>query len=150
MEIVRGLVWIVGLLKADSTLMALATGGVHNSEAPRKTACPYVIVNHQAARDSMGLGTVRVVSHLTYLVKAVGEGQNYIALEPLADRIDALLHGASGEVAGLDGAGAELLSCVRVAPVAYPETQEGQPFRHLGGLYQIVATNRGPAPEPEP
>jgi len=148
METVWVAEWVYGLLAADTALTALVGARIYSAAAPAKAAMPYVLYSLQAGRDVLGVGTTRVVTHLTLLVKAVGEGQSFRALQPIADRIDADLNGASGSVTGDAGPGAEILSCVRTAPVAYPEIQEGKQYRHLGGLYQIVATNRGPAPAP--
>ena len=50
----------------------------------------------------------------------------------LADRIDELLHGVRGSIPGLS-----VLSCVREAPVAYAEIENGIQYRHLGGLYRL-------------
>lgn len=150
METVRAEAWLYGLLTGDTALAALVDSRVYSGAAPQGATLPCVIINHQSGRDVLGVGTVRVMSRLAYLVKAVGRCQSYLALEPIADRIDAVLHGASGAVAGIEGAGAELLACTRTMTVAYAEMDEGVQYRHLGGLYQIVATNRGPLPPEEP
>lgn len=150
METVRTEAWLYGLLTADSELTTLVDSRVYSGAAPQGATLPYVIISHQSGRDVLGVGTTRIMSHLTYLVKAVGQCQSYVTLEPIADQIDTLLHGASGEIAGTAGAGAELLACTRAMTVAYAEAQEGQQYRHLGGLYHVVATNRGPLPPEEP
>ncbi len=150
METVRAEAWLYGLLTADTELSALVDSRVYSGAAPQGAALPYVVISHQSGRDVLGVGTTRIMSHLIYLVKAVGQGQSYVSLEPIADCIDAALHGASGSVAGVDGAGAELLACTRAMTVAYAEIDEGIQYRHLGGLYELVATNRGPEPAVEP
>ncbi len=147
METVRTEAWLYGLLTADSELTTLVDSRVYSGAAPQGATLPYVIISHQSGRDVLGVGTTRIMSHLTYLVKAVGQCQSYVTLEPIADAIDKTLHGASGEVAGLNGAGAELLACTRTMTVAYAELDSGVQYRHLGGLYRIVATNRGPLPQ---
>ncbi len=45
----------------------------------------------------MGAGGTRIMASLLYAVRAVDAATTFRALEPLADRVDALLHRAGGE-----------------------------------------------------
>ena len=151
MEPVRAASWLYGILINDITLSGSIGSAIYTGTAPAGASPPYVLINHLTGRDVMGVGTTRVMTHLIYQVKVVGETQSFVALEAIADRIDVLLHGASGESAGMPGTlGAELLSCVRTGTVSYAEEAEGRPYRHLGGIYELTATNRGPQRPEEP
>lgn len=94
-----------------------------------------------ARTDSSVIGA-RVLTTVPYVVKAVGPGGSYRPLEPIADRIDALLQDAGDflEVAALaaGGAGVIIAGSERVAPVKYPEVADSRQFRHLGGLYRLT------------
>ncbi|HPD40012.1 MAG TPA: DUF3168 domain-containing protein [Anaerolineae bacterium] len=126
--------WLYTLLSGDATLQGLIGDRVYSGEAPTTAAYPLVLIVFQGGHDVLGVGPARIMAQCRYLVKAVGATPSYAALEPIASRIDALLQGASGSVtSGL------VLACVREAPVVYPEQQEGKVFRHLGGIYRIVA-----------
>lgn len=131
--------WLQSVLVGDAVLVAML--GKHPSThqcvyayvAPDKAAFPFVVYSYQSGSDVYGSGKARIMSQLTYQVKAVGQGAGYTPLAPIADRIDALLHGAAGAIPGL-----AVLSCIREAPVAYPELDDnGIQYRHLGGLYRL-------------
>lgn len=142
--------WIVGLLLSDATLEPLVGERVYDGAVPQGGSFPCVVVQYQQGHDTLGTGTTRIMSHMSFLVKAVGLGQSFVAIEPIADRIDQVLHGAHGEIAGASGAGVEILSCVRDTVVQYAAAPEGRHERHLGGLYDVSVTNRGPLPPEEP
>lgn len=126
--------WLYGVLVNDAQLSALVGGRIFSYVAPLTATTPFVVFNHQAGTDVRGVGTVRVMTSLVYQVKVVGQGESVRSLKPIADRIDALLHGASGSVA--DGT---VLTCVREQQVAYAEVDEGVRYNHLGGLWRILA-----------
>lgn len=134
--------WLFDVLTADPDLAALITDPgddgprVFSEVAPASAAYPFVVFAHQASTDVAGVGPYRIGTEATYVVKAVGEGQSYAPLRPVAARIDALLQGAGGAV--IDG---EVWAAQRTAPVRYPEiTPNGDQYRHLGGLYRLWAT----------
>ena len=131
-ELVIADTWLVATLSGDATIAAAATGGVHDGNAPQGTAAPYVIIAYQSGSDVVGLGGRRVLTNPLYLVKVVGQAESYADLQPIANRVDQLLHAATGTAAG-----GRVLSCVRETPVKYPETKNGIPYRHLGGLYRL-------------
>jgi hypothetical protein len=130
--------WLQEVLAGDTGLVALlpkypgANPSIYGYVAPDNAPYPVVIYSYHSGSDVYGSGTARIMSHLVYQVKAVGEGASFSTLGPIADRIDELLHGALGGVTGLS-----VLSCIREAPVAYAEIENGIQYRHLGGLYRL-------------
>jgi hypothetical protein len=130
--------WLHGMLAGDAQLVALlpkypgASPAIYGYVAPENVPYPVVIYSYQSGDDVYGSGKMRIMSQLVYQVKAVGAGATFSVLAPVADRIDELLHGAFGSVAGLS-----VLSCMRRAPVAYAEIDNGIQYRHLGGLYRL-------------
>lgn len=137
--------WLYSTLSTDSQLTT-ALGGrrIYGYVAPQGAAMPYVILSHQGGHDVRGVGPGRIMASVLYQVKVVGEGASFNGIKSAADRLDALLQGASGSV--VDGA---VLACVREQPLAYVEVDSGAQYRHLGGLYRIMATAWEVEPEPE-
>ena len=126
--------WLYQLLSGDSTLSGLVGGRIYGYLAPQDAALPHVVYSHQAGHDVRGVGPVRIMVSLVYQVKAVGQGGSFAGLKAIADRLDQLLQGASGSV--VDG---RVLMCVREQPVEYVEVDSGVQYRHLGGLWRIIA-----------
>ena len=126
--------WLYTVLSGDAALAALVSG-VYGYLAPQDATPPWVTFTHQAGTDVMGVGTARVMTSFLYQVKATGSGGSGAALKPIADRIDALLHGKSGTTA--DG---RIISCVREQDLAMVEVDpSGVRWNHIGGIYRIQA-----------
>lgn len=127
--------WIATTLRADTALEALVGVGIHNT-VRKSSALPCVLFQLQASgADFMTLGGVRVWSSLLYLVRGLAEQSGYEGnLVLIANRIDALLHRASGS-----NAAGTIFTCVRVRPFQMLEVASGRQFSHLGGIYEIKA-----------
>lgn len=130
--------WLRATLAADAALVALVGGALSpricDGPAPEGTAYPCVVfLPYTPGRDLSVIGGIRVWSELPYVVKAVHQAESYAdPLQTLAERIDALLHRASGEVDG-----GRVIACVRVSPLEYPEVKNSVQYRHLGGIYKL-------------
>jgi hypothetical protein len=125
--------WIVQTLLADSTITAAVGQKVFDTEAPQGALTPYILVEEYFSRDIMGVGIVRVKADLQYIVKYVKQSMSFVEMEPIADRVDFLLHGGSGTPTG----GGSILACQRLRTLKYAEPDEGLTFRHLGGIYFV-------------
>lgn len=114
---------------------ALLSSRVYAAEAPEGATLPYVVFSLMGGFDDLAeVGAVRVWANLLYLVKVIGQGTSYAALEPTVNAIDARLHRASGPV----GATAYVDSCVREQPFRMTETTpSGVAYRHAGALYRL-------------
>lgn len=137
--------WLSSVLNGDTGpdgIADRAIGGVHCSVAPQDNRYllppdadyPLVIFRYQSGTFVNGLGAQRVCLNAQYAVYAVARDSSYLDIEPIADRLDALLHGGSAE---LDGG--RILSCVATMPLALPVEQDGQSYRALGAVYNIQA-----------
>lgn len=133
-ETIRIEQWLYTLLSGDATLTALVGARIYAYVAAQGAAMPFVVFNLQDGSDVMGVGTARIMFDGLYQVKGINEASSFASLKPIADRIDTLLQGNSGSV--LDGA---ILACTREQPLSYVETDEDRQYRHLGGLYRILA-----------
>jgi len=124
--------WLYTVLSGDPTLKSLVGQRIYGYVAPEDAALPYVVYSHQAGHDVQGVGPARIMANLIYQVKAIGSGSSFVPLRAIADRIDALLQGASG--GAVDG---RVLMCIREQPIEYVEIDDGIQYRHVGGIYRL-------------
>ena len=126
--------WIYGRLYADATLIAKGVTGVYADRAPDSAKPPYIVFALLTPRDVWTVETVRIMSTLPYVVRAIGAGRGAVTLDDIADRVDALLHAQGGSPTG----GGLVLACVRERPFTLTErTNDGVYLRHLGGIYRL-------------
>lgn len=140
-ETARAEKWLYAVMSGDSGVGGVSTlvgGRIYAYAAPSRASFPFVVFSHMGDYDVMGVGTARILASTLYQVKAVGKASavSMMSLQAIADRIDALLQGASGSVT--DGV---ILSCVREQQISYVEQAESEVYMHLGGLYRIQITH---------
>lgn len=127
--------WLDQVLGSDTTLAGLATGGCWDTLADESAAFPYVVWQLQAGRDVGGIGpATRIMVNGLWLVRGVDRSPSQTAVKPIAERVDALLHAASGSVTG-----GLVVACVREEPYKFLEVTDGVMYWHLGGMYRIWA-----------
>ena len=126
---------IIAKLANDATLTTAAPGGVYRDIAPQGVASPFVIVTQMAHGDEYAIGS-QAYEELTYLVKAVGSGTSGNAAQTAADRIHALLQGATLTITGYRS-----LIVQRAERVGYVEVEDASDRRwqHRGGMYLVMA-----------
>lgn len=130
--------WIYEALEADGQLAAVVGSRLFADQAPQDASLPYVLWQMQSPQpDTVGVGGVRILTNMLWLVKVVDQTESYAGLlKAAADRIDEVLCGLAGQTVG----GVTVDSCVRVQPFRMVEDESGgRQYRHLGGIYQIVA-----------
>jgi len=99
-------------LVADSGtggVAALATGGIHQQDAPEKTVEPYVIFQEASNDPTYAFGNALQADHFFYLIRAVAADANEsgpVTVAKIADRLKTLLTNPSLSVSGKT-----LLSC---------------------------------------
>lgn len=132
-EIDRAAQFLVARLGGDATLAGYVGGRIYQDLAPATATWPVVIFAPLSAPDVSTAGATRVLTRILYLVKAITVGDLPLAAA-IADRIDALLQGASG-AAGSDG---YVAGIDRESGFSYTELAEGgSVYRHLGGQYRV-------------
>lgn len=139
-ETFRAEQWLYQLLTGDSGpggVNTLVDGRIYAYVAPSAATFPFVVYSHQGSHDVRGVGPTRIMASMVYQVKVVGKASTTAmgAIKPIADRLDSLLQGASGQV--VDG---RIVSCVREQAVSYAEPSGSDIYTHLGGLYRIQVT----------
>lgn len=128
--------WLNTVLAADTQLAAVVGTRIYSDLAPQGTALPMVVYQMQSANDLMVLGAVRVWANAVYIVRGVAQSVAYGGtLLTMADRIDAVLHAASGGT--VEGV---VYECVREREFRMTEVgADGRQYRHMGGQYRILA-----------
>ena len=134
METAQAFAWLVSTMKADTALIAAATGGIWQGFADIGAVAPYALISQQAGNDMITMNARRLFSHLKMQLKAVGPATGYAALVTIADRIDTLF-GRVGPVSLTPG---YVLSSYRESPLSYEEIVSGVQYSHLGGIYHIL------------
>jgi hypothetical protein len=134
MEVAQAYQWINTTMRADSALMAAATGGVWQGLAEIGVVAPYASYGKQADSDRMTMNATRLFASILMQIKAVGTASNFAALVIIANRIDALF--GSVRYVGLPGGGG-VLESYRDGEIALDEVVNGVQWSHLGGLYRI-------------
>lgn len=134
-EIPRVHQWLKTILAADATLVSSVTG-IYRGRVKKGAGYPAVVYSFLAAPDDVnGNGPARIWAKARYIVKAVGEGDSDLALQTIADRIDAVLQavaGGSSDVA--------IDYCIRKRAVYFQDDSVANKiYTHLGGEYEIAA-----------
>jgi hypothetical protein len=125
---------VLSTLKADATLTAVAPGGVYRDVAPLDVSQPFVIVTLMAHEDVPQQATLPAYEMGRFLVKAVDQDTDAASAETAADRIQALLNGASLSISGYSAMG-----CWREERVSYVEVDGPVRWQHRGGIYVVTA-----------
>lgn len=117
------------LLKNDATLAAAVGGRIYEDQAPdgESPVYPLIIIAFGEPDDMTGVNGQRCGVSVETLVYVVGKGSS-TALPLLADRIDALLHGAGG---------GQVITITRERPLRRSGWQDKVLYRNLGGAYRL-------------
>lgn len=139
----RGEVWIYDRLANDTTesdpeevTIPLADQGIDGDrifDTIGRGTGNYVVFQYQSGVDINGTGTIRVMGSLLFVVKVSGENVSKATLEPIADRVDHLIHGYAANTT--DGYRVEAR---REQELALPPVMDGDVVtREIGGLYRL-------------
>lgn len=115
-----------------AAVVAVATGGVYNSQARKKTKPPYVIFQIMAKTDENSFNGR--YANAIYMVKAVSQSEWPKEALDVDTQIDSVMEDASLTVSGYSN-----LLCRRESDFILAETVNGQIWQHAGGLYRIIA-----------
>ena len=127
----RSFVW--QLLSADATLLPLIGPRIFREVAPGDSAYPFVVIRLLSpGNDLLVVGGRRIWAHPLFLIEAITKGTSSAPLEPIANRIDQLLHLASGTVSN-----GFVHSIERERPADRVIDESGQRFSALGGEYRV-------------
>lgn len=132
-EILGTSMWLKATIEADATLDAMISGA-YLGIIPEEVSLPAVRYEVMGARDVRGIGVVRILSHIDWMVLVVREGLDVAPLIPIADRLDFVLNEASGQNSNV-----WVGACFRLDPFYTTERSEsGVQYRHAGGIYRTM------------
>lgn len=122
--------WLLDVLAGvtDST-------GVYEDLAPVDAQYPFIVFQHQASSDVVGVGpNARIMVDADYIVRVVAAVSSFADIADIAAEMDGLLDGQTGAASG-----GVVLGVARREQYREVEQYESQQIRHLGGRYRIVA-----------
>lgn len=106
---------------------------IYTDQAPEDAPYPFVIMAHLGGSDVFGVGPARFMTSADYVIRATVRSESLADVYPLADDIDAAIHGQKGvdPLVGLT-----VLSCVRTEPFRQREVEDDVVYLSLGGVYR--------------
>src|SRR5690606_3493511 len=121
-------------LRFDAQLLSLGSTGVFDSSAPESQDLPVVVFTKVGGDHSYTLGGPAWQTH-TFDIKGISQTTKDLA-EQLDNRIAAILNLTKPT---LDNG--TVLDFRRVADISYVERNSGTTYYHVGGTYEVMATN---------
>ena len=115
-------VWITAKLKADSTLNSLAGGRFYMDVAPKGTEYPFVVMQQISAVPVQNAFADRLMDNERWQVKAVTKSASWVTAKQMAERIELVLHKASGS---------NVISCVTEFKMPMVENDNGIMYRTM-------------------
>lgn len=125
--------WLRRTLSNDLRLNQLVAGRVYADEAPQGSAAPLVIFAFLGGSDKLLTSRARL-SNAIYLIRGIAEGSSYDPVEPIADRIEAVLPIPDEGIVMRD---VRIMSCQREQPFQRKDAIFGKPAVYMGGFYRI-------------
>jgi len=104
----------------------LLSGRIYRDIVPQAAALPAATVTLVSSTDSNTMPGNRAFGNVLVDVRVVGSGASYSPLNPIADRIDAVLQNKGGVNGGV-----VVVELRREQTQAFIETESGASFAHL-------------------
>ena len=133
-EYTRAAHWLVASLAALP-----GSPKVYEAPAPQDATFPCVVFEQHDETDVSVIGAHRVWARFLFLVTVIDRGLSTLALEPIADAIDAALHRTDGTTS--DG---RIVSSTRDAVFHDRPVEEGITYVRLGGTYELLVQPLNP------
>lgn len=138
-ETARGRAFIATTIKNDPTVQGILpqiADRIFDRPAPSATPYPYVRMDILSpGSDLIVLGGARVWANPLFLVYVATDKQSTGSIEPLVNRIDALLHRASGTVTN-----GVIWSVIRERAFDMPDASTVPNVSRLGGEYRMLVS----------
>jgi hypothetical protein len=109
-------------------------GRIYRDQAPQAAQLPAAVIALVSSTDSNTLGGVRAFDVVLVDVRVVASGVNWGAIDPIADRVDVVLHGRVGTRSGV-----QVVELRRDQTQAFVEVDAGASFSHLIQTYRTEA-----------
>lgn len=125
--------WLIQSLAASPNLAGI---GVWIDIVPEGEAFPCILFSALTSRDRVGAGANRMLTRPLYIVRAIGTGDSFAELVPLANAVDQQLQAASS-TAPVVIDGVTIRGSFREEPLQTSKAERGVLYRYLGGLYRV-------------
>ena len=125
--------WLVQSLAASPDLAGI---NAWIDIVPEGEAFPCILFSALTGRDRVGAGANRMLTRPLYIVRAVGTGESFAELGPIANAIDRQLQ-ATAQTAPNVIDGVTIRGSFREEPLQSSKAENGILYRYLGGLYRI-------------
>lgn len=126
--------WLRQVLTDDLQLNQSVSGRVYADEAPQGAAAPMVVYAFLGGADRLLTSRSSRLSSALYLIRGIADGSSYDPVEPIADRIEAVL---TLPDEGTVVRGVRLMSCQREQPHQRKDASFGKPSVYMGGFYRL-------------
>jgi hypothetical protein len=133
-ETARARSWLWQTITGDTQVAAAIGNRLYLGNGPVGAAYPFGVLQLLSGTDLMGVGPARIWVDMLWLVKIIAKGTSTAPIEPVVDRIDALLHAKSGTVAG-----GVIVECHRERPFELPTVEGGVSYVQLGAEWRLKA-----------
>jgi hypothetical protein len=131
--------WIFQQLSQDEVILGLVGDRVYAGLAPEGSSYPLVVYQFYTGQDTTAPGFRRVLSQVRYLVRCADRVGSIAALDQIAARCDALLHGQTYQWES----GALQLGAQRERVMSTPAQIAGMQTREIVQEYLIVVEEAG-------
>lgn len=132
--------WLFARLTTDPPLAALVGTRLFAGIAPEGTDYPLLTYQGATGADTTAPGMRRIITQMTYDVHMAVREASIAALDAIAARVDALLH---GQQAYQFPSGAYTVACYRTALVPLAGQVAGVQTRELIASYTIIVQEAG-------
>jgi hypothetical protein len=120
--------WLDTTLKADATLQTLVDDRIYEEVAPEQSLFPCIVFQFVSGLDVKNASVDPVMVDEVWIVKAIGQGNDFLAIEPIVTQIGQILHKTFGT---------GVIGCVQEEPFRYTEFDNGVIYKHLGYYYRL-------------
>ena len=128
--------FLITKLKGDAQLTALVSDRIYADVAPTNPVFPFVTIRYETYSDVETVNGKRPIQQFTYLVVASGKIASYAPLQPILERIDAILDRTEGKTTTYVGT---VISCTFDGLYKMPYVDEsGVNFRDIGNRYSLI------------
>ena len=127
--------WLYSKLSGDTGTGGVATlvsSRIYNGIAAQGATYPLVVFQSMSGVDVQGVGSTFIMENEVFSVKVVTQDRSYSTAETIANRINYLLHKASGTATG-----GVVLACVRQYVDKIETIEDGVQYKTIMQRYRI-------------
>ncbi len=132
MSLMTAETWLAQTIKGDAELQALIGERVHIDYVPNGSEYPLVVLSFISAPPVTNLSVDVVMFDEIWLVKVWVEGNSYVPAAAILEKIQALLHKASGSAAN-----GSVIGCTQEELFRLAENEGDKHYKCFGQYFRI-------------